>query len=226
MTANLNPEDIAKFLLENPDFFHQYAEVFADLKVPSPDSGTAIPLVQRQLLTLREQNHTLKSQLTGLIENASGNQRISHLLIQWCSIMLAENNANEIPHQITQGIANIFELSDISLKLWGLEKYTTTQEANTEITDLKKFTNNHKKPICGPVAINLDIAALLPTHTQSMAVIPLRLSPNEKSIGLLILGSPDANRFTQDMGVDFLETIAALASAALSRLSDTEQKTA
>lgn len=226
MTANLTPETIAKFLQETPGFFDEYSDIFAELKIPSPDSGSAIPLVQRQLLTLREQNQLLKGQLTGLIENASGNQRISQLLIQWCSMMLAENNANEIPNQITQGIANIFELSDISLRLWGLEKHTTTQEANSEITDLKKFTSNNKKPICGPVSISTDIASLLPKHTQSMAIIPLKLTSTNKSIGILVLGSPDVNRFTSDMGVDFLETIAALASAALSRLSDAEQKTA
>lgn len=224
--TNLSPEVIAKFLQENPSFFNDNAAIFSDLKVPHPDSGAAIPLVQRQLLSIREQNQALKNQLTGLIENASGNQRISQLLIQWCSSMLSENDANEIPNKITLGISNIFQLPDISLRLWGLEKHTTNSEHEKDVSTLKQFTNNQKQPICGPVSMHKEIAALLPKQSQSMAIIPLSLNEGKQSIGLLILGSTDANRFTIDMGVDFLETIASLSSAALSRLSTTEQRSA
>lgn len=226
MTANLTPEAIANFLQNNPSFFQDHADVFAELSIPNPNSSGAIPLVQRQLLTLREQNSALKGQLTGLIENASGNQRISQLLIQWCSLMLSENDANEMPKKIIQGIANIFELSDIYLKLWNLDRLPLSKEENIDINNIKQFASNNKKPICGPISINTDIASLLPKQTQSMAVIPLTLPSDKQSIGLLILGSPDINRFTIDMGVDFLETISALASAALSRLSSNENKTA
>lgn len=226
MTANLTPEAVSDFLQKNPNFFSEHADVFSELNIPSPNNGGAIPLVQRQLLTLREQNNALKGQLTGLIENASGNQRISQMLIQWCSLMLSENNANDIPNKITQGISNIFELSDICLKLWNLELLPASKEENIDIQSIKQFANNNKKPICGPISINTDIASILPKHTQSMAIIPLNLTSDKQSIGLLVLGSPDVNRFTLDMGVDFLETIAALSSAALSRLSNTEQQTA
>ena len=221
-----SPETIAKFLQDNPSFFEDNAAVFADLKVPHPDSGAAIPLVQRQLLNLREQNQLLKGQLTGLIENASGNHRISQLLIQWCSLMLSENNAKNIPNEITQGISNIFQLSDICLRLWGLNKLTTNSENEKDLGVLKQFVNNQKTPICGPVSMHAEIAALLPEKTQSMAIIPLSINQGKYSIGILVLGSEDATRFTMDMGVDFLETIAALCSAALSRLSSTQQYSA
>ena len=36
--------------------------------------------------------------------------------------------------------------------------------------------------------------------------------------GLLVLGSPDATRYTADMGVDFLLQVGDIASAALARL--------
>ena len=37
---------------------------------------------------------------------------------------------------------------------------------------------------------------------------------------MLVLGSDDPERFTEDMGTDFLETIGRLASAGLQRLPD------
>ncbi|MEO7128606.1 MAG: DUF484 family protein, partial [Rhodoferax sp.] len=39
-----------------------------------------------------------------------------------------------------------------------------------------------------------------------------------QAFGLIVLASPDSQRFNSAMGTDFLERIAELASAALSRL--------
>ncbi|PZQ58679.1 MAG: DUF484 domain-containing protein, partial [Variovorax paradoxus] len=49
-------------------------------------------------------------------------------------------------------------------------------------------------------------------------LIPLRAEPELPAFGLLVLASPDAQRYSAEMGTDFLERIAQLASAALSRL--------
>ena len=52
----------------------------------------------------------------------------------------------------------------------------------------------------------------------TLALLPLRPGPAEPAFGLLVLASPDPQRFTAQMGTDFLQDIAALASAALLRL--------
>jgi len=49
-------------------------------------------------------------------------------------------------------------------------------------------------------------------------MIPLRSHADAPAFGLLLLASPDGQRFNAEMGTDFLERIADLASAALSRL--------
>ena len=53
-------------------------------------------------------------------------------------------------------------------------------------------------------------------HITSLALIPLHHSG--ACYGLLVLGSPDATRYTADMGVDFLLQVGDIASAALARL--------
>jgi uncharacterized protein len=50
----------------------------------------------------------------------------------------------------------------------------------------------------------------------SLALLPLHHDGDV--FGLLVLASPDATRYTADMGVEFLTQISELASAALSRL--------
>jgi uncharacterized protein len=58
---------------------------------------------------------------------------------------------------------------------------------------------------------------------MSVALLPLRVGAihdASRAFGMLVLASPDPQRFSAGMGTDFLERIAELASAALSRLRD------
>jgi uncharacterized protein YigA (DUF484 family) len=53
-----------------------------------------------------------------------------------------------------------------------------------------------------------------------VALIPLKAADSSTALGLLVLASPDGQRFNSDMGTDFLERIGEVASAALSRLKN------
>jgi uncharacterized protein YigA (DUF484 family) len=57
-----------------------------------------------------------------------------------------------------------------------------------------------------------------PAQAASVALLPLRLHKTDAPFGLLVLASPDAQRFHSGMGTDFLEHLAELCSAALSAL--------
>lgn len=59
-------------------------------------------------------------------------------------------------------------------------------------------------------------------YLQSFSIIPLR---RKRTIGLLVMGSPDAERFYPDMGTLYLERLGELVSSALARLEriDLEQ---
>jgi uncharacterized protein YigA (DUF484 family) len=57
-----------------------------------------------------------------------------------------------------------------------------------------------------------------PAQAASVALLPLRLSKDQAPFGLLVLASPDAQRFNSGMGTDFLEHLADLCSAALAAL--------
>ena len=75
----LAPDDVARFLKENPDFFTDHAALFSSINVPHPHSSKAISLGERQILTLRARAKELEWQLSGLIQNATGNQKISEI---------------------------------------------------------------------------------------------------------------------------------------------------
>jgi uncharacterized protein YigA (DUF484 family) len=56
---------------------------------------------------------------------------------------------------------------------------------------------------------------------QSVALVTLRdplATESPAAIGLLVLASPDSQRYHAGMGTDFLDNLSALASAAVQRL--------
>ena len=55
-------------------------------------------------------------------------------------------------------------------------------------------------------------------NTPPLLLQPLRLSKDQAPFGLLVLASPDSQRYHAGMGTEFLDSLSALASAALQRL--------
>lgn len=217
-TPSLSAQDVARFLQKNPEFFSEHASVFADLTVPHPHQTRAISLGERQILTLRARTRDLEWQLAGLIQNATGNERISKLLIDWCAGLLAEKDPSRLPDVMIQGLSRLFGLPDIGLRLWGLPDNAVPAQFTQDVSDiLRHDTQERSKPFCGPAG-NHEATSWLDNAPESMALIPLSAGTPPRTLGLLVLGSPDPERFTEDMGTEFLETIATLAGASLSRL--------
>jgi len=220
--STLSADEIAQFLKSHPEFFIDHADVFSQLRIPHPQQANTISLAERQIMALREQLGALEWQLAGLLDHAAGNQRISQLLIDWCAKLLAEDNPQLLPEKLTQGLARLFDLPDIALRLWELPQLDVSCPASQDPGDTARQTVSElSSPWCGPADAVTDkhVLAWLSSAPASVALIPLALGTPPQSIGLLVLGSPDASRFTPDMGTEFLQTIATLASAALSRLS-------
>ena len=217
MTEQPSALTIARFLQDNPSFFLEHAELFSALTVPHPTQPSAISLGERQILVLRDKLKSLEMRLSNLSYQASFNETVADRLNHWCAQMLAEPDASHLPGHIITGLAQAFELSDIALRVWGLN---LPEQGIAEPVDdeIKTFAASLVTPYCGPDK-KVAASAWLHTPPASMAIIALRATPGSEPLGLLVIGSPDAQRYTQDMATDFLQTIGLLAGAALSRLN-------
>src|SRR2546427_824575 len=71
---------VAGYLKENPAFFEDYADLIAEIFVPHPHGGHAIPIAERQIVTLREKNTELENRLRELIKFGSENDQIAEKL--------------------------------------------------------------------------------------------------------------------------------------------------
>ncbi len=225
-TPSFTAEDVALFLQENPGFFQDHSELFANIRVPHPHETRAISLGERQILTLRAKTKDLEWKLASLMQNAMGNEKISHTLTAWCCRMLAEPEPSRLPAHVVRSLCDLFDLPTVALRLWdlpGLEESEFGQDVTSSIRD---FASTLTTPYCGPWQ-DQEAGQWLPEPPRSLAIVALRASTpgygsESSTCGLLVLGSDDPERFTPDMGTAFLQTIGELAGAALSRLATSE----
>src|SRR5690606_34281656 len=144
-------------------------------------------------------------------------EKISKTLMAWCCRMLGEDDATQLPGHIVRSLSDLFDLPAIALRLWDLPGLTNS-EFNQDVTDsIRQYAQELVQPYCGPLK-DQEAASWLGTPPASLAIVALRTAGSSQPIGLLVLGSEDAERFTTDMATDFLSTINDLASASLSRL--------
>ncbi len=221
--TSFTAQDIAAFLQDHPGFFDEHAEVFATLQVPHPHGSRAISLGERQILTLRERNRELEWRLQELVRNATANESIGTHVAKWCCRLLSEIDPQRVPGEIALGLAEQFDINHVALRLWNLSELPATGYGEAVSEDVRTFTDSLKTPYCG-TDTEFEAAGWLDSKPKSLALVPLRLEADGPAVGLLVLGSDDAERFTPDMGTTFLESIGQLASAALHRLNPASPK--
>jgi len=214
---NFSATQYCPVLTGKPSFFRDHADIFSELRVPHPNETRAISLGERQIMMLRARTKDLEWKLSGLMQHATGNERISGTLTDWCCRLLAEDARQQLPGLILRSLSDMFDLPAVALRLWnlpGLENHEFTEDVTDTIRD---YARSLEKPYCGPIAGH-EAAGWLAAPASSIAIVPLRATPQDSPVGLLVLGSPDPEHFSADMGTVFLETIGRLACASLSRL--------
>ena len=222
MTSPLDSNAVADYLLNNPHFFEEHAEVLAQVKLSSPLGGRTLSLQERQMDVMREKFKIMEMRLADLMRIGQENDQITHKFHTWTRSLLLARNDVDLPHTLTTGLQNAFSVPHVTLRLWGVsEEFAHTWFAAPVSADSRLFSNGLTVPFCGS---NNDFEAASwledAPSIQSLALLPLRLDDAPEAFGLLVLGSSDPHRFTSEMATDFLTNIGQTASAALSSLLD------
>lgn len=216
-------DDVARYLLENPDFFESHVELLASITVPHPHGSRAISLHERQLEALREKLRAREMKLAELVRIGQENDALADRLNRWTRQLLLAGDPQRLPERVLDGLRTIFSVPQVAMRLWGLrDEFVGLECAQPVAVDAITLANSMKQPFCGPNS-DFHAATWLPdggTTTQSIALLALRKGVDPKAFGLIVLGSSDRERFHCGMGTIFLERIAETAGAALSRLAE------
>ena len=223
----ITEDDIANYLANTPHFFERHAELLAAVQLSSPHSQRTVSLQERQATLLRDKIRMLEQRIMEMIRNVNDNM-LSDKLLLWARTLFLNTDPVALPQLIADEIADQFSVPQVGIKVWGVAPtYAASPFALGVTDDAKSFATSLTEPFCG-VNTGLEAISWLPNPqaATSLAILPLRPvtlgttsgSALVPAFGLLVLASPDAQRFVSTMGTDFLARIAELASAALSRL--------
>ena len=232
MNPAMNPiteEDIANFLVNTPDFFERNAELLAAVRLNSPHGSRAVSLQERQADMLREKIRALEMRLMDMMRHGTDNEVLIERMQRWVKTLLMTANARDLPYTIADHIQHDFMVPQVAIKVWGVaDDYQIEPFAVGVGDEVKTFAETLSTPYVG---MNQSFEAvkwlLEPSAAQSVAMVALRATRADDTpqtatkqpvIGLLVMASPDAQRYHEGMGTAFIERLGDLASAALSHL--------
>jgi uncharacterized protein YigA (DUF484 family) len=222
-TNAMNPiteDDIADYLSNTPDFFERHAQLLSHVQLTSPHGNRAVSLQERQAEMLREKIKALEHRVMDMVRHGTENVVTADRLQRWTRGLLTTRDPRLLPTQIAAQLQTLFMVPQTAIKVWDCDAaYGDEPYAQWVSDDVKALATSLTAPYCGLNA-GFEAANWLaePAAAVSISLIPLRADAQEPAFGMLVLASPDAQRFNAEMGTDFLERIAELASGALSRL--------
>ena len=224
MTSSaMNPiteDDIADFLLNTPDFFGRHADLLSAVLLTSPHGNRAVSLQERQAEMLREKIKLLEHRIMDMIRHGNENMIISDRLQRWARSLFLTASPQALPQAMAEGLQEEFMVPQVAVKVWGVaEAFAGEPFAVGVSDDVKSLASSLMAPYVGANA-GFEAVGWLPdaSRVASVALIALRNGTEPQAFGLMVLASPDSQRFHAGMGTDFLERMAELGSAARSRL--------
>ncbi|MCS6944932.1 MAG: DUF484 family protein [Sutterellaceae bacterium] len=217
----MDAQDVARYLEAHPDFFATHPQLLDRLTVPHPHNGQAISLLERQALVLRERIRGLEAKLAELIRHGQENDAIFEKLTRWTRALLAQEDEAALPTTLVAELQAAFSVPHCALRLWSVRpQFSGLPWTQPVAADVVRLADSMTAPYCGS-NVGFDVAAWMsddPAAVKSLAMLPLRVGAQRQTFGMLVLGSPDKDRFQITMGTAFLQRIGELASAALARL--------
>ena len=215
----LSSDSIVDYLLSHPEFFEAHPELLTKLKVPHP-SGTAVSLIERQVEVLRGQNRQLERKLVDLIEVARANDTLIERIHRLALALLEGANLPDRLYALQEELRERFGADEVSLFLLhpdakkadaGPARWLTPDDPGLDqFRDIMKSGKSHVGRLRPP-----QLEFLFGEQAEHIASSALVTLGDKGSLGLLAVGSRDAERFSPTLGTAFLTRISELVTAAV-----------
>jgi uncharacterized protein len=210
----MDANDVAQFLKANPQFFDQHPQLLESIYVPHPHGGRAIPLTERQIVSLREKVRLLEGRLGEFVRFGEDNDAIGEKVHRLSLALVGARDFAATAHALYFHLREDFAVPHVALRVWDKSLLEGTVEGSPVDPELRSKAETMGAPVCGAAAGNpfLPWFREAQEHIRSMALVPLGQT---RTIGLLALGSEDPQRFFAEMGTLYLRRIGELTAGAL-----------
>jgi len=212
----MRPEDVARYLQDHPEFFEDHAEVLSEIQVPHPHGGRAIPLSERQIVSLREKTKVLEAKLRELVQYGEENDALGEKVHRAALEVIKAPHLEAMLRAIYYNLREDFAVPHVSIRLWSDAEHPPLAELGPASQEARVFAESLHHPYCSgkPMFETGLWFGEVETILKSFAYVPLR---GDKVFGLLILAAEDPQRFYPEMGTLYLERLGELVSTGFGR---------
>lgn len=220
LSVNDSPDamEVASYLRRHPDFLKEFPDLALALMLPR-EQGQAASLASYQLEVLRDKNRDLSRRLHELIEIAHENEQLMVRVHMLTLALMQADGLAETVKRVAASLTEDFHADLVRIALFradpdlpAAEWLIVEPEGSRALPAFAEFFER-REPLCGRLQQDkLDtLFGARSEDVHSAALLPVG------EIGMLAVGSFDANRFHPGMGTVFLKLIAEAVAAAVGR---------
>ena len=214
--------EVAVFLHKHPDFFERHPELLIELRIPHY-SGQAVSLIERQVDALREETARYRRQIAELVAMARTNDELNQRLHDLTLALIDAADFTEVLNTLEDHLHDTFKADAVELRLFSsthLKERRETAYSSASCPDIEAFKEFYERnrPVCGRLTPK-QLHILFGSQAEDMhsaALLPLQ---TDDILGVLAIGSIQADRFQPDMGTELLHRLTEIVSRKLQVVS-------
>jgi uncharacterized protein YigA (DUF484 family) len=218
----LTPTEVASFLRRHPEFLQDYPDLALTL-APPREQGATTSLASYQLEVLRDKNRELGRRLHELVNNANENEQLVQRVHALTVSLMRENSLAGSVRRVVGSLREDFHTDHVRLVLFRNDGELPAADwlivQPRGLAAMQEFGEFFRlgEPLCGRLQPE-KLEALYGVHAPEVrSSVLLALSDGSAPLGMLAIGSADANRFHPGMGTLFVRLIADAVATAFTR---------
>ncbi|MDD5391916.1 MAG: DUF484 family protein [Thiothrix sp.] len=210
---------VAAWLLQHPDFFHEHEELLDHLRIPHPHTGAAVSLLERLVQRLRSRCQEVEQRQHDMLKAARDSEHVVNRLHHLALELMNCDGLDAVVATCNDMLRGDFKADNVVLRLIGHGKSRDGLHfIAPEDKALKQLATLFRKrqPVCGRLRPRQQIFLFGEdgADIKSAVLIPLY---EAREIGVLALGSANEARFYPGMGTLFISQLGDLVARALAR---------
>ncbi|MXZ80160.1 MAG: DUF484 family protein [Gammaproteobacteria bacterium] len=206
----LEPKQVVDFLRQHPEFLAENGKLLAKI-APVPDEDGNV-FLKKQIETLRERETEQKRKIETILEITKNLEKMQDQLTAFTTALLDQGGSIAHPVEFVRKLlGSEFDIEHVAI----LEESPEKGSRSSRYDEIHQRVA-HRSSICDDrvsTALLKEIFSHDAETIQSSAFVPIL--NGEDITGVMVLGSPNGERFQPDLGVLYLNRIGSLVGSYL-----------